>query len=127
VGRTVLVADDHRETVEFVAATLTQAGYAVVTAGSGSECLAMAKQHSPDLVVLDLSMPGMGGMETLRRLRREEMGRDLPVVVLSGRLDLGLTAAGLPVPAERYLRKPVSSAALVAAVARALERGEQQR
>ena len=128
MGRTVLVADDHRPTVEFVAAALTQAGYTVVTAASGSECLAMVETHAPDLVVLDLSMPGMGGLETLRRLRRGEEGQHLPVVVLSGRPDLGITAAGSVVPAECYLQKPVSSAALVAAVSRALEgTGEARR
>ncbi len=125
MGRKVLVADDHPATVEFVDAVLTQAGYTVVKAGSGSECLAMVKTHSPDLIVLDLSMPGMGGIETLRRLQRDREGPELPVIVLSGRPDLGLTPTGSVVPPERYLQKPVSSETLVVAVARALEGAEQ--
>jgi CheY-like chemotaxis protein len=121
MGRTVLVADDNAATREFVSAVLEQAGYSVVTAANGTECLAKIEANAPHLLVLDLSMPGMGGVEALRRLRRREGGTHLPVIVFSGRPDLSLTADGSIVPAEFCLRKPVSSEALVAAVARALE------
>ncbi|MBA2447192.1 MAG: response regulator, partial [Chloroflexi bacterium] len=100
----MLAVDDEPDGRDLVTALLHQVGYNVVTAASGEEALAMAVKRPPDLVVLDVVLPGIDGFETCRRLKRQ-LGASLPVLMLSGR---GRSAViqGLGAGADDYLPKP---------------------
>src|SRR5439155_26923742 len=97
------------------AAVLELAGYRVREASDGRACPAEVKQCTPQLVLLDVSMPGLDGLETLRRLRENEV--QVPVVLLTGnRLDADSIGFGLELGAEEYLRKPVRPDELTARI-----------
>ncbi|TDT35286.1 DNA-binding response OmpR family regulator [Streptomyces sp. BK208] len=115
----VLVVDDDPTVAEVVAGYLDRAGYRVDRAGDGPAALARAAAHRPDLVVLDLMLPGMDGLEVCRRLR----GRGpVPVVMLTARGDEDDRILGLEVGADDYVTKPFSPRELVLRVESVLRR-----
>ncbi|MGW2746878.1 response regulator transcription factor [Streptomyces sp. NPDC001450] len=118
LGR-ILVVDDDPTVAEVVAGYLDRAGYAVDRAADGPDALARAAAHRPDLVVLDLMLPGMDGLEVCRRLR--EHG-PVPVVMLTARGDEEDRILGLEVGADDYVTKPFSPRELVLRVESVLRR-----
>ena len=114
--RTVLVADDDEDILELVAFRLERAGYEVLTAADGAEALAVAQEHLPDLVVLDVMMPALSGIEVTRRLRGDEATRDIPVILLTARVQEADVSRGFDAGADDYLRKPFSPQELRARV-----------
>jgi two-component system alkaline phosphatase synthesis response regulator PhoP len=121
MSKTILVVDDEPEIVRFVRAYLEDAGYRVVIASEGQEALFVARHEKPDLVVLDLMMPGMDGWDFIRRYRQE---RDTPVVVLTARVEESDQVLGLDLGADDYVTKPFSPRALVARVRAVLRRAQ---
>ncbi len=121
----ILVVEDEPTIASVVARYLTQAGYLVQVAGDGPQALAAAKAHRPDLAVLDLMLPGMGGFEVMRRLRRSAgvVGRPA-VIFLTARGDESDRVVGLHLGADDYVVKPFSPAELVARVDAVLRRYE---
>ncbi|MEE9618038.1 MAG: response regulator transcription factor [Anaerolineae bacterium] len=119
MSQTILVVDDEPQIVRFVRAYLEDAGYRVVTASDGQEALFVARHEKPDLVILDLMMPGMDGWDFIRRYRRE---RDTPVIVLTARVEETDQVLGLELGADDYVTKPFSPRALVARVRAVLRR-----
>ncbi|MCO8274044.1 response regulator transcription factor [Actinoplanes sp. TRM 88003] len=117
---TVLVVDDDPTVSDVVRRYLEQDGYHVRLAADGLAALALAEQDQPDLVVLDLMMPGLDGLEVCRRLRRRHAG--LPVVMLTALGDEGDRVAGLEVGADDYVTKPFSPRELVLRVRSVLRR-----
>ena len=117
----VLVVDDEPTIAEIVGRYLERAGYRVRTAGDGRDALAMIATERPDLVVLDLMLPGIDGLEVMRRLHEGE-GRALPVVMLTARGEEADRIAGLRSGADDYVVKPFSPAELVARVDAVLRR-----
>ena len=115
MGKRVLIADDHAEMVELFREALERAGFSVLTAGNGAECLLAVETHSPDLVILDVTMPVLDGMQALRVLRDRPETRDLPVIILSGRDGFQDVRQGWRNGADLYLAKPVKVAAVIAA------------
>ncbi|MCX5036538.1 MULTISPECIES: response regulator transcription factor [Streptomyces] len=115
----ILVVDDDPTVAEVVAGYLDRAGYRVDRAGDGPAVLARADAHRPDLVVLDLMLPGMDGLEVCRRLR--ERG-PVPVVMLTARGDEDDRILGLEVGADDYVTKPFSPRELVLRVESVLRR-----
>ncbi|MFD8427227.1 response regulator transcription factor [Streptomyces coelicoflavus] len=115
----ILVVDDDPTVAEVVAGYLDRAGYRVDRAGDGPAALARAGAHRPDLVVLDLMLPGMDGLEVCRRLR--ERG-PVPVVMLTARGDEDDRILGLEVGADDYVTKPFSPRELVLRVESVLRR-----
>ncbi|MFF6996171.1 response regulator transcription factor [Streptomyces sp. NPDC008313] len=115
----VLVVDDDPTVAEVVSGYLARAGHTVDRAGDGPEALARAADHWPDLVVLDLMLPGMDGLEVCRRLR--ERG-PVPVVMLTARGDEDDRILGLEVGADDYVTKPFSPRELVLRVESVLRR-----
>ncbi|MFD8450158.1 MULTISPECIES: response regulator transcription factor [Streptomyces] len=115
----ILVVDDDPTVAEVVAGYLDRAGYRVDRAGDGPAALARADAHRPDLVVLDLMLPGMDGLEVCRRLR--ERG-PVPVVMLTARGDEDDRILGLEVGADDYVTKPFSPRELVLRVESVLRR-----
>ncbi|MFC9292518.1 response regulator transcription factor [Streptomyces sp. NPDC057011] len=119
----VLVVDDDPTVSEVVAGYLERAGFTVHRAADGPAALEAAARHRPDLVVLDLMLPGMDGLEVCRRLRARADGRpSLPVVMLTARGDEDDRILGLEVGADDYVTKPFSPRELVLRVRSVLRR-----
>lgn len=121
MAKTILVVDDETQIVRFVRAYLEDAGYRVVTAGDGQQALFVARHEKPDLVILDLMMPGMDGWDFIRRYRQE---RDTPVIMLTARIEETDQVLGLELGADDYVTKPFSPRALVARVRAVLRRAQ---
>ncbi|MBE9472096.1 MAG: response regulator, partial [Chloroflexi bacterium] len=119
MSQTILVVDDEPQIVRFVRAYLEDAGYRVVTASDGQEALFVARHEKPDLVILDLMMPGMDGWDFIRRYRRE---RDTPVIVLTARVEESDQVLELELGADDYVTKPVKPRVLIARVRALLRR-----
>ncbi|GIW40545.1 MAG: hypothetical protein KatS3mg076_1122 [Candidatus Binatia bacterium] len=119
-----LVVDDDPDLRRIVRMTLERAGLGltVLTAQDGEEALALAQVESPDVVILDLSMPGMDGFEVCRRLRADVKTAFLPVLMLTAREDSASLTEGFRVGADDYVVKPVRREELVARVRRMIER-----
>jgi diguanylate cyclase (GGDEF)-like protein len=103
---TVLVVDDDREITAFIAKNLRLEGFDVLTASTGEEGLAMAGAHPPDLVLLDLCLPGSSGLDVCRRLRAATATATVPVILLGGRETGADRVAGLAAGADDYLPVP---------------------
>ncbi|MFI6444517.1 response regulator transcription factor [Kitasatospora sp. NPDC050543] len=118
----ILVVDDDPTVAEVVAGYLLRAGYRVDRAADGPQALARAAETRPDLVVLDLMLPGIDGLEVCRRLRATEGGERLPVVMLTARGDESDRILGLELGADDYVTKPFSPRELVLRVQSVLRR-----
>jgi DNA-binding response OmpR family regulator len=121
MAHTVLVVDDHASTVELIRDALATQGFEVITAGNGAECLATVELEQPDLVILDLKMPVLNGLDTLRLLRQGVADESLPVIMLSGRAHFADVRKAWKRGVDIYLTKPVRVGAVVAAVKWLLE------
>lgn len=115
----ILIIDDEPSIVNLVSAYLKPEGYEVYTASDGLAGLKAAKAYKPDLVLLDIMLPGMDGMELLTRLRRES---DVYVILLTARTEETDKVIGLSVGADDYVTKPFSPRELVARIKSALRR-----
>ena len=116
MGSRVLVVDDHPPMVRLVEDALVKEGYRVDSAGDGAECLEKLRADPPDLLILDLAMPVMDGMEALRTLRHDAQAKKVPVIVLSARRDPRDMVDGWMSGADLYLTKPCKMADLMKAV-----------
>lgn len=116
----ILVVDDEENIRNLVAAYLRAEGYAVHSAEDGLQGLAMFRQHTPDLVILDVMLPGMDGFELLEQIRHES---EVYVLMLTARSDEPDRVIGLMIGADDYLTKPFSPRELVARVKAILRRG----
>ncbi len=120
--KTILVVDDEPKIVDLARDYLEAAGFAVVSASDGSEALRRARADAPDLVVLDLGLPKVDGLDVARALRRDS---GVPIVILSGRSDESDKLVGLELGADDYVTKPFSPKELVARVRAVLRRVER--
>jgi len=116
---TILVVDDEPKITQLVRDYLERAGFAVVTAGDGREALMRARTEQPDLVVLDLGLPQLDGLDVTRQLRRDV---DVPIIMLTARDDETDKLVGLELGADDYVTKPFSPRELVARVRAVLRR-----
>jgi DNA-binding response OmpR family regulator len=123
MAQTVLVVDDEPQIVRLVQAYLEEAGFRVVTASDGQEALYVARHEKPDLVVLDILMPQMDGLEFTRRIRSE---RNVPIIMLTARADETDRIVGLEMGADDYVTKPFSPREIVARVRAVLRRAQAQ-
>src|SRR2546430_1656802 len=118
----ILVVDDEPDITALVAYHLAKAGYRVITAANGRDALRTARQERPDLVVLDLMLPGASGYDVLAELRRREETKDLGVILLTARKEEPDRIKGLSLGADDYLPKPFSPQELVLRVGAVLRR-----
>jgi two-component system phosphate regulon response regulator PhoB len=118
----ILVVDDERDLVELMTVNLEAAGYRVIPAHSGDEGLSKASEHLPSLVILDLMMPGLSGIEVARRLRANPRTTGVPIIMLTARASEGDQIVGLSVGADDYITKPFSFKLLKARVEAILRR-----
>jgi len=116
---TILVVDDEPKIVKQARDYLERSGFRVAAAGDGRTALAMARDERPDLIVLDLNLPGMDGLDVCRALRRES---DVPIIMLTARVEEPDRLIGLELGADDYITKPFSPRELVARVRAVLRR-----
>ena len=121
----ILVADDDRDILELVVFKLTQAGYEVVAVADGVAALAAIEANPPRLVILDVMMPGLSGIDVLRKLRANEATKDLDVILLTARSRDSDIDAGFVTGASDYVIKPFSPRELLHRVNTLLERGNR--
>ena len=115
----ILVVDDEPKIVKLARDYLEQSGFRVMTADDGITALAVAHHERPDLIVLDLKLPGMDGLDVCRTLRRES---DVPIIMLTARVEEADRLVGLELGADDYITKPFSPRELVARVRAVLRR-----
>jgi two-component system, OmpR family, alkaline phosphatase synthesis response regulator PhoP len=124
MSKTILVVDDKKELRVMVKTYLEEEGFRVATAGDGHEALYVARHEKPDLIILDLMMPQMGGYDFLRAHRREA---DTPIIILTAKLEEGDKVLGLELGADDFVTKPFSMRELTARVRAVLRRvGREQ-
>ena len=119
--KTILVVEDEPSIAQIAADYLRHGGFGVITASNGVDALAQARSQRPDLVVLDLGLPRLDGIEVARTLRREG---DVPIIMLTARIEESDRLAGLEIGADDYITKPFSPRELVARVRTVLRRAD---
>ncbi len=125
-ARKILIVEDERDILELVTHYLQKEGYRVLSATDGPAGLSAAQRERPDLIVLDLMLPGMDGLELCRKLRADT-GRSLvPVIMLTAKAEETDRVVGLELGADDYLTKPFSPKELVARVKALLRRAERR-
>ncbi len=115
--RKILVIDDEPDVVSYLSAFLEDEGFDVVSANNGPDGLTLAREETPDLITLDITMPGMSGIEVLTTLRRDENLNALPVVIITGVTSFDkLTDYRDVRPPEGFMQKPIDLAQLLSTI-----------
>lgn len=122
MARKILVVDDEPDAVDLVQFNLKNAGYEVVTAADGAEALKMARDFSPDLVLLDVMLPEIDGLEVCKMLRRDPATSGTPIIMLTAKAAEIDRVLGLELGADDYVTKPFSPRELVLRVKNLLQR-----
>lgn len=123
--KTILIIDDEPELIKLLDYNLTRAGYLVLSARNGESGLASARQHAPDLIILDVMMPEMDGWEVCRRLRQEPATAAVPLLMLTAKAEESDRVVGLELGADDYVTKPFGVKELVARVKALLRRAQK--
>ena len=120
---TVLVIEDEADILEVLQYNLAREGYRVLTSRDGEHGLALVRRENPDLVLLDLMLPGLDGIEVCRRLQQDPTTATIPVVMVTAKGEEGDVVLGLQIGADDYVTKPFSPKELIARVKAVLRRG----
>jgi len=112
----ILIVDDNPENLDILQTRLTSHGYEILTARDGEEALATAREKRPDLILLDIMMPKLDGIEVCRRLKADRSLPFMPIIMVTARADSKDIVRGLEAGGDEYLTKPVDQAALVARI-----------
>jgi DNA-binding response OmpR family regulator len=121
LGQRILLVEDERPIIESLRYALEKEGYDILEAADGSEALELARAKSPDLVLLDIMLPGMSGFEVCRILRKES---SVPILMLTARSDEPDRVVGLDLGADDYITKPFSMREVLARIRAALRRSQ---
>ncbi len=124
--RKILIVDDEKDIVDLVAYNLEKEGYEILKAFDGEKALALVRTKRPDLVVLDLMLPGIQGLEVCRRLRRDPSTAQVPIIMLTAKGDEVDRVLGLEIGADDYVTKPFSVKELTARIRAVLRRLESR-
>ena len=119
---TILVVDDEEDIVELVELNIAREGYRVLTCGTGEQALKLAGSKLPSLVILDLMLPGIDGLEVCKKLKSDPKTQNIPIVMLTAKGEESDIVTGLELGADDYITKPFSGKVLVARVRRILRR-----
>ncbi len=123
--KTILVVDDEQDLLDLIDYNLKKAGFEVLQAENGEEGVATARDHQPDLILLDIMMPKMDGIEAVEILRNDERLKNIPVIFLTARGDEKTEVAGLDKGADDYITKPISFSTLISHIKAVLRRYEE--
>lgn len=118
----ILVVDDEEDLLEFIGYSLRKEGYDVLTSDTGEQGIKMAKESRPDLILLDIMMPGMNGIEVCRIIKQDAELRHIPIVFLTAKMDEKIEVQGLDLGADDYLPKPISTSKLKSRIKAVLRR-----
>ena len=121
----VLVVDDEKDLVDLISYNLLRNGFEVIGAYNGNEALDLAQRETPDLVVLDLMLPGLDGTEVARRLKADSRTAGIPIVMLTAKGEDTDVVVGLTMGADDYVTKPFNMKILLARISTVLRRSEQ--
>src|SRR5437879_8455807 len=124
LGR-VLLVEDEQDVAELIRYNLTKEGYDVVVSGNGNDALRLAREHRPDVILLDIMVPQLNGWEVCRRLKKDPELAAIPVIMVSGRVEEGDKVLGFEVGADDYVTKPFSPRELLARIRAVVRRGRQ--
>jgi len=119
---TILIVDDEEDILELIKYNLKNEGYSVLTAETGEQAIKMAKQYQPDLMVLDLMLPGIDGLEVTKYLKNNDQMKHMPIVMLSAKGEESDIVTGLELGANDYVSKPFSPKILIARIRAILRR-----
>ena len=122
----ILIVEDEEDIVELIRYNLVKNGYRVSAALRGDEGLRLARAETPDLILLDLMLPGLDGIEVCRALRQDERTARIPVVMLTARAEESDVITGLELGADDYVTKPFSPKILIARLRAALRRRRRE-
>ncbi len=126
VPRTVLIVDDEMSNTQLFGMMLELEGYRPVVASDAPTALEALREHTPDVMIVDVMLPGASGLELCRKVRGELGLADLPIVIVSAKSQLSDVQAGVAAGATVYLTKPVTKAELLGAVSQAVGEGTQR-
>jgi DNA-binding response OmpR family regulator len=119
----VLVVEDERDVADLIRYNLTKEGYDVVVAPTGADALKQAREVHPDLVLLDIMVPQLNGWEVCRRLKQDVETKNIPVIMVTGRVEEGDKVLGFEMGADDYVTKPFSPRELLARIRAVARRG----
>ncbi len=119
---TILIVDDEEDIIELIKYNLKTEGYIILSAGTGEQAIKTAKQSLPDLIVLDLMLPGIDGLEVTRHLKKNDSTADIPIVMVTAKGEESDVVTGLELGANDYISKPFSPRELVARIRAILRR-----
>ena len=122
---TILIVDDEQDILELVDFNLKKEGFRTVTASTGEEVLRSVHTKPPDLIMLDLMLPGLDGRDVCRRLKQDERTRHIPILMVTAKTEDSDIIAGLELGADDYITKPFSPRVLVARVRAVLRRSHR--
>jgi DNA-binding response OmpR family regulator len=122
---TILVAEDDRDIAELIGHYIQKSGWTAHVTPSGDDALAYARQHSVDLVILDVMLPGMSGLEVCRALRADRTTAAIPIIILTARAEETDRIVGLEIGADDYISKPFSPNELIARIRALMRRAKR--
>jgi two-component system, OmpR family, alkaline phosphatase synthesis response regulator PhoP len=124
--RTVLIVDDEKDLVDLIRYHVEKSGLCCLEARDGESALALGRERVPDLIVLDLMLPGLDGLEVCRRLRKDPKTANIAIIMLTAKAEEVDRVVGLEMGADDYMVKPFSPRELVARINAVLRRGQVQ-
>lgn len=123
---TILVVEDEKDIVKMLEYNLKKEGFKVVSSSNGEEALSLAGKEHPDLIILDLMLPGMDGLEVCKRLKKENKASGIPIIMLTAKSQETDKIVGLELGADDYVTKPFSPRELIARIKAVLRRGKEK-
>lgn len=124
-NKTILVVDDEADILQLIQYNLEKEGYKTLTTASGEEALREARRHLPNLIILDLMLPGLDGIEVCKQLRSSEDTKYIPILMVTAKSEESDIITGLEVGADDYITKPFSPKVLIARVRAILRRSRR--
>ena len=126
MDKTILLVDDEPDMLEMLSMRLTKAGYKIITSVTGEECLQKAEKVYPDLILLDILLPGMSGFEVARQLKTKEVTRNIPIIMVTALIGEDPKAKGLERGADYFISKPFDTEELLSTIKTILEKGNKK-
>lgn len=126
MNKKILIVDDEMDTIEFIEYNLKKEGFTVITAMNGRDAIEMAKEHNPDLILLDVMMPELDGIETCRELRTYSEFKDTSIIFLTARAEDYSQIAGFDAGGDDYIIKTVRPSVLIARIKAFLRRNDER-
>lgn len=124
--QTILVVDDEKDLLDLIEYNLRKEGFDVLKAENGEEGIAVAKEKNPDLVLLDIMMPKMDGMQAVEEMRKDDQLKNIPIIFLTARSDEKTEVEGLNKGGDDYITKPISTTKLISRIKAVLRRFDEK-